>query len=141
MKYMDYAGVIIERDDGKMLFQLRDNKINLPHPNLWSIFGGGIEKREEPKQAALRELKEELNFIPNKEKLNLFTKIYSFKKKYHIFHIRLNKQLSDFKLKEGKDMKYLSRKELLSKKNVVPYVRYFFLIYPLFLLFKKKKLK
>ena len=57
---MNYVGVIIENREGKVLFQLRDNKKDIPNPNLWSIFGGGINNSEKPKEAAVREILEEL---------------------------------------------------------------------------------
>ncbi len=57
---MDYAGILIERNDGKMLFQLRGNNPNIRNRNCWSLFGGGINKNETPIGAAIRELKEEM---------------------------------------------------------------------------------
>ena len=67
---MDYAGILIERNDGKLLFQLRDNHAIL-NPNRWGIFGGGIEKNESPIEAIKRELKEELSLDTKKEDLLL----------------------------------------------------------------------
>lgn len=56
---IDYAGVVLNYKD-KFLLQLRDNKKNIPHPNKWGTFGGGIRKGEKPIHAIIRELKEEL---------------------------------------------------------------------------------
>ena len=39
------------------------------HPAYWSLFGGRIEPGEQPKQAALREVQEELGIPPNKIRL------------------------------------------------------------------------
>lgn len=51
------AGMIIEKDN-KFLLQKRKIK---PHKNKWSIPAGFLEIEEKPKEAAIRELKEETN--------------------------------------------------------------------------------
>ena len=134
---MGYIGAIIERKDKKILFQLRDNKPNIPHPNQWSIFGGGINKREDPKDAAVRELKEELNLKLNKSNLNLLARMNSFSKTNYIYWIKMKKESKDLKLKEGISMKYMSLKKILLKRNVVSSLRLFLIIYPILRFLKK----
>jgi 8-oxo-dGTP diphosphatase len=51
------AGVIVER--GKILVTQR--KEDSPHGLLWEFPGGKVKKREEPREALRRELKEELD--------------------------------------------------------------------------------
>ncbi len=128
---MDYTGIIIENEDRKMLFQLRDNKPDIPNPNKWGIFGGGIEKNETPKEAAIRELKEELNLLVKSKDLKLITKINLLFKKYFIFKLKIN---STQKLiqKEGASMGFFSRKKILRKKNLVHSLRIFLWLYPFF---------
>jgi len=133
---MDYAGVLIERSDGKILFQLRDDREDIPNPNLWSIFGGGIKENESPKYAAIRELKEELSIIVKKEELELFVTAPSFRKRRFIYRLRWNKGIDDFTLKEGSDMQFYTRNEILKKNNVVPSLRVFLRFYPLIKLFR-----
>jgi len=135
---MDYAGVLIENNKGKILFQLRDNKPNIPNPGLWAIFGGGMNPGETPKKTAIREIKEELGLVIKKENLKKLITIPVLRKKYHIFYLKTNKKIQEFTLKEGSSMKFMNRKELLKKRNVVPIVRYFFLIYPLLSKFLKR---
>ena len=53
------AGIILVANNRSVLLQHRD-KNNKWNQNSWSEFGGQIEKGETPKQAAKRELKEEL---------------------------------------------------------------------------------
>ena len=55
---MGYSGAILRNNEGKILFQLRDE--NGRNPNKWGIFGGGIKKGEKPINALIREIKEEL---------------------------------------------------------------------------------
>lgn len=42
------------------------------HAMQWALFGGMVEKDEQPKDALMRELTEEMNFIPDIEKLYPF---------------------------------------------------------------------
>jgi 8-oxo-dGTP diphosphatase len=48
----------------KLLLILRDNKPNIPSPNKWGLPGGAIRKNEPALRAIRRELKEEINIIP-----------------------------------------------------------------------------
>ena len=50
--------ILLERDN--FVLQLRDNKPLIETPDMWSLFGGEIEKNEDPKEAMLREIEEEL---------------------------------------------------------------------------------
>ncbi len=51
---------------GKILMIKRDNKPTIPNPNKWAIPGGRVEMGENFNQALERELKEEINIIPQK---------------------------------------------------------------------------
>ena len=50
--------ILLERDN--FVLQLRDNKPLIETPDMWSLFGGEIEKNEDPQEAMLREIEEEL---------------------------------------------------------------------------------
>jgi 8-oxo-dGTP pyrophosphatase MutT (NUDIX family) len=54
-----YSSVILLYDH-KMLLQLRDNKIGIRYPGVYSLFGGKIENDETPLHAMQREIEEEL---------------------------------------------------------------------------------
>ena len=126
---MNYAGVIIENQEGKILFQLRDNKRDIPNPNLWSIFGGGINDSEKPKEAAVREILEELKIKVNKSELRTVLIVPTFKKVNYIYRWRADKRLKKAKLIEGQKMKFFTITELLKKENVVPSLRPFLKFY------------
>ena len=51
------AGVYLVNKEGKILLQKRGSETN--SPNVWGCFGGKADDLETPKQAALREFKEE----------------------------------------------------------------------------------
>ena len=50
--------ILLERNN--FILQLRDNKPSIETPGMWSLFGGNIEKNEDPQEAMLREIEEEL---------------------------------------------------------------------------------
>ena len=117
------SSIIIEKDDGKFLFQLRDNKPNINNPNKWGLFGGGIKKDESPINAAIRELKEELDLSVKEKDLELVLSMPLIKK--YVYKLKINKGLHELKLKEGADMQFFSIEEILKKKNVVGSLRWF----------------
>ena len=60
LRLSDSVGVIIRTEDNKYLLQHRENLPGLYFPGFWGLFGGGVKRDEDPKQAAERELYEEL---------------------------------------------------------------------------------
>lgn len=53
------AGILLYREDGRVLLQHRDGKAKFC-PNLWGFFGGKVEAGETPEEGMLREAREEL---------------------------------------------------------------------------------
>lgn len=51
------AWVIVRCNTGRMLLVLRSHRVN--NGNVWNFIGGGVEPKEIPREAAIRELKEE----------------------------------------------------------------------------------
>src|SRR3989344_2047057 len=121
---MGYSGAILKHK-GKILFQLRDE--NGRNPNKWGIFGGGIKKGETPTEALIREVKEELGIKISKLDILKEYKIPFID--YHIFEINLNYSQKNLKLNEGKDMKFMTIKEFLNKKNSLWRVKIFFKLF------------
>lgn len=133
----NYVGIMIEDEENRVLFQLRDNKPNIPHPNKWSLFGGGIEQGERPEEAILREIHEELNVRLDKKRLQLLIKKISKNEERYVFYYKLKNNEKSFKLKEGQSYLFMNPYRLLFKKNVVISLRLFLFIYPLLILFKR----
>lgn len=55
---------IIPIHQGKCLFQLRDDKPGIQHPNKWSFVSGSIEMGESWEEAIRRECEEEIGINP-----------------------------------------------------------------------------
>ena len=118
---MGYSGAILKNNGGKILFQLRDE--NGRNPNKWGIFGGGIKKGEKPIDALIREIEEEIEIKISKTDISKEYKIPLVN--YHIFEINLKDMQKKFKLNEGKDMRFMTIKEFLNKKNALLRVKIF----------------
>ncbi len=56
-----YSGVILWGRSGKLLVQQRDDIPGIVNPGMVGTFGGGGHEGETPEEAAIREIKEELN--------------------------------------------------------------------------------
>src|SRR3989344_820899 len=136
---MDYADICIERKDGKMLFQLRDNNPRIANPNLWGLFGGGIKPGESSKKAAIRELKEELGITVKEEQVQHWLTIPDFKKRNYLFKLRLGRKITQKQLREGADLGYFTVAEMRKKKNVVKTLSLFLYSYPLLSKLRKEK--
>lgn len=55
------------------------------HPLEWALWGGMMEENETPKESLLRELSEEMNFVPDIEKIYPFD-IYQSKDKHFKYY-------------------------------------------------------
>jgi 8-oxo-dGTP pyrophosphatase MutT (NUDIX family) len=71
------SAVAILRVNGRYALQLRDNKPGISAPGVWGLFGGGVEPGEEPGQAMLRELEEELAIRPAQCRLLWYADSYN----------------------------------------------------------------
>jgi len=122
---MGYSGAILKNKEGKILFQLRDEGGR--NPNKWGIFGGGIKKNETPVNALMREIKEELGIrISESDILKKHTFPFI---NYHIFEIHLKENPKKENLKEGKNMKFMAKKEFLKTKNALLRVKIFLKVF------------
>ena len=125
---MKYAGIVLEKDE-RFLLQLRDMNNKTKNPDKWGIFGGGIKLNETPEKAALREIKEELGIKLNEKDIKPILKVGFGKRGYYIFKSNIQHDFKNIKLKEGKEMRFFSKKEILKLRNIVPGMRIFFRIF------------
>ena len=125
-KQFDFTGCKIALICGdKVLTILRDDKDDIPCPNMWDLPGGGREGTESPFECAAREVYEELGIHLDEDCL-LWSKIYPsviFKDKQSVFMVG---QLSQDQFDsitfgdEGQAYKLMNIEEFLTSSQVVP---------------------
>ena len=112
----------------KVLTILRDDKDDIPCPNMWELPGGGREGNESPFECAAREVYEELGIHLNEDCL-LWSKIYPsviFEGKQSVFMVGQLRQEQFDNITfgdEGQGYKLMSIEEFLSSDKVVPQLK------------------
>ena len=96
--------------EGKFLLQLRDNIPNIIYPGSWGLFGGHLEPGETPDEALVRELEEEINYIPTAPQQ---FRCYTSKNEdrdliRHVYHAELTVPMEQLVLGEGWDFDLVS---------------------------------
>lgn len=121
---IEFVGVILMDGQGRIALQLRepDRKLN---PGRWSVFGGHIEKDEQPKQAAIREIKEELSVHLPIENLVPLGRFVREDHAYTIYLYPVSHELEKAKLNEGDSWRWCYPKEIqegvVEGKEIVDY--------------------
>ncbi|GLR80775.1 NUDIX domain-containing protein (plasmid) [Azospirillum oryzae] len=121
------VAVLLVTADRRYLMQLRDDLPWLRVPSHWALFGGRVEDSETPRQAALRELMEELEFQPGK--LDWFTETGFIMPQLDVgasrkvfFEARITAEdIARMVLHEGAAMRLFTLQELLSEPRIVPW--------------------
>ena len=122
----DFTGCKIALFCGdKLLTILRDDKENIPWPNMWELSGGGREGDESPFECAAREVYEELGIHLNEECLH-WSKVYPsmlFEDRQSVFMVgQLSQEQFDTITcgDEGQAYQLMSIEEFLNSKQAVP---------------------
>ena len=125
-KQFDFTGCKIALICGdKVLTILRDDKDDIPCPNMWDLPGGGREGNESPFECATREVYEELGIHLDEDCL-LWSKIYPsvvFKDKQSVFMVGQLRQEQFDNITfgdEGQVYQLMSIEEFLNSKQAVP---------------------
>ena len=126
IKLTDFTGSKIALFCGdKLLTILRDDKGNIPWPNMWELPGGGREGNESPFECVAREVYEELGIYLNEDCL-LWRKVYPsmlYEGRQSVFMVG---QLSQDQFDsitfgdEGQAYKLMNIEEFLTSSQVVP---------------------
>lgn len=122
------VGAILHTADDLYLMQLRDDRPEVSMANHWGLFGGIVEEGERPERALLRELKEELAFVPLQAPA-WFTEIscsldfLSDGTHHKIFYAAEISaiEIPAMRLGEGQEMRLFRPDELLSRHDVIPW--------------------
>lgn len=111
------CGIVLLRQDGAALLQLRDDKPEIPDPNIWVFPGGHVEDHESLLEGARREFFEEANYKCGE--LHWLTSCsteglgYDFSLRMTFFWTEYDRKQS-FKCGEGQDLRFVLREEVQS---------------------------
>ncbi len=112
---MTGAGIILLNSNNQVLLLLRDNKVDIPFPNMWDITGGGVEENETPEEAVRREMDEELG-ISELGEIRLF-KIFTLENLIHyIFWKKIDLNPAEINLMEGQRIEYFDYNRIKGTK-------------------------
>ena len=111
--------------DRQILTILRDDKEDIPWPNMWELPGGGREGDESPFECAAREVYEELNIQLSKDDIiwsRLYPSMLDENKKSVFLVGRLTQEQFESIIfgDEGQGYKLVSFEEFLTSDRVVP---------------------
>ncbi|MFC1767479.1 NUDIX domain-containing protein [Candidatus Margulisiibacteriota bacterium] len=105
---------------GKYVLQLRDDIPTIAEPGKWSLFGGVLDKGEDPLSCIKREIFEELSIKPSKFKQLWFDDFYAPFEKQVIrewfFEASVDDAWNGHRLNEGKAVKVFDFNELSELK-------------------------
>ena len=103
------SSIIFINDQGQILLFLRDNKFDLPYPNMWDVPGGHVEAGESPEKCIIREMKEEMDLVL--DEFELFSKIEFEDRIEYTFWARADLDIDEIQLTEGQKLKWFTRNE------------------------------
>lgn len=98
----------------RLLIYLRDNKPSIPFPNHWDLFGGHIERGEQPEQALSREIAEELGVkVQDFKKFRDYTCLSgdAFPNIKHVYWARIDSVPAELTLREGQALESIDLKD------------------------------
>jgi 8-oxo-dGTP diphosphatase len=103
------SSIIFINDEGHILLFLRDNKSDLPYPNMWDVPGGHVKADESPEKCIIREMKEEMDLVL--DEFELFSKIEFQDRIEYTFWASANLDIDKIELTEGQQLKWFTRDE------------------------------
>ena len=111
--------------DGQILTILRDDKEDIPWPNMWELPGGGREGNETPFECVAREVYEELSIQLSKEEViwsGIYPSMLDENKKSVFLVGKLTQEQFESIIfgDEGQGYKLVSFEEFLTSDRVVP---------------------
>jgi 8-oxo-dGTP diphosphatase len=121
------AAIIFENDREEFLLYLRDNKPGIPFPDHWDLIGGHVEEGENPEEALVREVKEELDIELKEYK---FYKVFeclsgdAYENIKYIYTGKINIPIEEITLLEGVRARYFPKKEIPEVKfaNILKFI-------------------
>ena len=105
------AHVLFVNADNQVLLRLRDDRPDLPYPGQWDLVGGAVEAGETLVEAAIREIKEEIDLdITDLEYFGEYPELVH----NNVFVAPLNLPLEAIELNEGQCLRYATAEQRFS---------------------------
>jgi 8-oxo-dGTP diphosphatase len=100
--------IILLNDRREVLMYLRDDKPQIPYPNMWSLMGGMLEDGETPLECIVREIEEEIGIVLDPSEVeHVCTRDLHFGVE-HTFFTRVAFEIDDVVLTEGQGLRWFS---------------------------------
>jgi len=106
--------IIFVNDKKQALLLLRDDKPDIPYPNMWDIPGGHVDAGETPEQCIVREMKEEMDL--DLKEFQLLSVMEFTDRVEYTFWKKLNLDIESINLHEGQEIKWFTEFETRNTK-------------------------
>ncbi|NTU58397.1 MAG: NUDIX domain-containing protein [Chlorobiaceae bacterium] len=104
------TSIIFHNRKNQVLLLLRDDKPEIPYPNMWDLPGGHVEKDETPEECIAREMMEEIE--TDVSRCRRYS-VYDFPDRMeYIFLMELDIDADLIPLNEGQRLQWFSAPEL-----------------------------
>jgi 8-oxo-dGTP diphosphatase len=124
MSVKEVVALLLRSNEDLYLLQLRDNIPIIEFPGHWGLFGGTIEHGESFREASFRELKEEINYVP--EEIHAVRQYVRGTCLVNVCFAKLECPISTLRLHEGSDFGLFAYEEILSGHLYSQKLRSFF---------------
>jgi 8-oxo-dGTP diphosphatase len=112
---IEISQVLLFDRNRRLVVYLRDDNPDIPFPNHWDLFGGDLEGDENPEQAVVREVKEEVGVELERWE---FFRIYDctqgdvYLNNKHIYWAQIDRSSAQLTLNEGERLMSVGRDEI-----------------------------
>jgi 8-oxo-dGTP diphosphatase len=112
---IEISQVLLFDRNHRLVVCLRDDNPDIPFPNHWDLFGGHLEGNENPEQALVREVKEEVGVELERWE---FFRIYhctqgdAYPNIKHIYWAQIDRSSAELTLNEGQRLMSVGRDEV-----------------------------
>jgi len=115
------AGTLLITEKNELVLHRRDNKPGIASPGKLSLFGGHMEGQESPREAAIRELQEEISLDVSQLSLEHVCDFSDANKDYFMFKTMV--PTSDFEVYEGVGSEVYAIEEALARDDLADAAR------------------
>ena len=108
------TSIIFVNDQKEVLLFLRDDKPDIPYPNMWDVPGGHVDNGETPEECIVREMKEEMDL--DLEDFQLLSVMEFTDRVEYTFWKKANLNIQSITLHEGQKLKWFTESEARNTK-------------------------